>query len=160
MVDSRKKGSATPKEPESGFNSTKLQTLFNNTHRLSSTSSTPSASATGQSNGNSITKGGIAGATVGAVTGAAAIGGLVFFLIVYRRRQNAKNNPPVGGDIAKPGQPGYAELHGQARPVKLTEDFRSAVEMPVNNTQNNGAAFRHKLEGDGVAEMEGSSTRT
>jgi len=65
-------------------------------------------------------RGGIAGATVGAVAGAVALRGLAFFVIAYKRRRAAKLN-----------QPHLAELQGQERPVEL--GMSEVAEMSANN---------------------------
>ena len=138
-------------EPKNGFNNTQLQSLFNNTHPITPSSSSSTSTPTGQSSGNTISKGGIAGATVGAVAGAAAIGGLVFFLVVYRRRK-AQRNAEIS-DSQKHAQANWAELHGESTALELGTKA-NVQEMPAD--------WQHplELEGDTVPEIGTSQVRT
>lgn len=71
------------------------------------------------------------GATLGAVAGAGALGGLAFFVIAYKRRRNAKQHLDTTDLNVKNRQPQLAELHGQERPVGL--GMSEVAEMSANN---------------------------
>lgn len=95
-------GGAILTQPKHGFNSTELRDTF----RLSRTSTNPSPSETSitradpyhDSNKPSISKGGIAGAVVGCVIGAATIAGLVFFIIRRKHKRSALQKQSTWAD--------------------------------------------------------------
>lgn len=130
---SSKTGGATVTKPEDGFGSTDIANLFKIKKTVPSSSASPSSTSTAQSgtSSSSISKGGIAGATVGAVAGAAALSGLAFSIIAYKRLRNAKRNLDITDINGKDRQPHLAELHGEERPVEL--GMSEVAEMSANN---------------------------
>lgn len=141
VLVSRKTGGATITQPQAGWSNSDLGTLFQKKHTITSTSqasstaNTTSSSSATPSGGKSksISGGGIAGATVGAVAGAAAIIGVSFFAILYRRRRAAKQSQTA--DMPSDGNQ-RAELHGKDRPFELATGSDAAVEMPANSIKS------------------------
>ena len=144
IKQSSKTGGATATEPKNEFNTTSLKTLFSNSSATAS--SIPTTSHTPK---KSISKCGIAGATVGAVVGAAAIGDLVFFLVAYKRRKESQESGP--DESEEYSEFNHVELHGKTRLVELGTKL-DATEMPTDlPTQEH--------EGDNAAEIDTSHVR-
>lgn len=139
IKQSSKTGGATATEPKNGFNTTLLRTLFSNSSTTAS-----SIPTTDHTLKKSISKSGIAGATVGAVVGAAAIGGLAFFLVAYKRRKESQESGP--DESEEYSEFNHAELHGKTRPVELGTKF-DATEMPTDLPPQ-------ELEGDNAVEID------
>lgn len=121
----------------------------NNEERSSPCSqSTPLATSTSAGEGKSISSGGIAGAVVGSVAGAAIIAGAVFFFI-WRKRKAAKAEAEnQRASTAESGAGGYGDNKG---PLDLTP--RMAQELDGNNHKQPhelpAEATRHELSATG-----------
>ncbi|PWY86618.1 kelch repeat protein [Aspergillus sclerotioniger CBS 115572] len=159
-------GGANVTQPANGFNNTALATMFEKavitstaspstaaTAAANATSTSASASNSSSSTGTALSKGGIAGATIGAVAGASAIAGLAFFLIKRKRAQPAVSDSAVAYPSSPASQDRLAELSGNQERHELGPDTISRA--PIAEAEGD---MWHKtpdiaeMDGDGIVE--------